>query len=247
MQQDASIFMAGLGHVCMSAGCFDRLLLFAIHICTVALYVLSWRGSAGSISAGCRAAAVSLPTIPPQLPHMFVATTACAVRWSTVRCLGSVQHPITVLCCLLWTLLQVSTILHRATSRSLVLLDEFGKGTLTSDGVGLLASILQHYTAQPVPPMLLACTHFVELLGPEVLPPHPQLQLCTMQVLVAGRSSGDDEAAAAAARGVEKEERKDAAAAAGIDEEHVFLYKLVQGKVAASYGVSADCWATCRF
>ncbi|WIA22147.1 hypothetical protein OEZ85_004483 [Tetradesmus obliquus] len=132
---------------------------------------------------------------------------------------------------------QVSTILHRATSRSLVLLDEFGKGTLTSDGVGLLASILQHYTAQPVPPMLLACTHFVELLGPEVLPPHPQLQLCTMQVLVAGRSSGDDEAAAAA-RGVEKEEQKDAAAAAGIDEEHVFLYKLVQGKVAASYGLN---------
>lgn len=121
-----------------------------------------------------------------------------------------------------------------------MLLDEFGKGTLTSDGVGLLASILQHYTAQPVPPMLLACTHFVELLGPEVLPPHPQLQLCTMQVLVAGRSSGDDEAAAAAAaRGVQREERKEAAA--GIDEEHVFLYKLVQGKVAASYGVSADC------
>jgi DNA mismatch repair protein MSH5 len=133
--------------------------------------------------------------------------------------------------------MQVSTILHRATSRSLVLLDEFGKGTLTSDGVGLLASILQHYTAQPVPPMLLACTHFVELLGPEVLPPHPQLQLCTMQVLVAGRSSGDEAAAAAAAGGVQGEQKD--AAAAGLDEEHVFLYKLVQGKVAASYGVSA--------
>ncbi|KAF6252313.1 muts domain V-domain-containing protein [Scenedesmus sp. NREL 46B-D3] len=131
---------------------------------------------------------------------------------------------------------QVSTILHRATSRSLVLLDEFGKGTLTSDGVGLLASVLQHYSAQAVPPMLLACTHFVELLGPEVLPPHPQLQLCTMQVLVAGRSSGDaGDAAAAAAAGVQSRQEE---AAAALDEEHVFLYKLVQGKVAASYGLN---------
>jgi hypothetical protein len=53
-----------------------------------------------------------------------------------------------------------------------------------------------------------------------------------MQVLVAGRSSGDE----AAAGGVQGEQKE---AAVGLDEEHVFLYKLVQGKVAASYGVSA--------
>jgi hypothetical protein len=55
-----------------------------------------------------------------------------------------------------------------------------------------------------------------------------------MQVLVAGRSSGD-EAAAAAGGGVQGGQTE---AAARLDEEHVFLYKLVQGKVAASYGVS---------
>jgi hypothetical protein len=82
--------------------------------------------------------------------------------------------------------------------------------------------------------MLLACTHFVELLGPEVLPPHPQLQLCTMQVLVAGNSSSSGDAAAAA-QGVQEEEQRQAEA--GVDAEHVFLYKLVHGKVAASYGV----------
>lgn len=61
---------------------------------------------------------------------------------------------------------KVSNILTRATSRSLVLLDEFGKGTLSADGVGLLAALLQHYAAQPSPPLLLACTHFSELLDP---------------------------------------------------------------------------------
>lgn len=83
--------------------------------------------------------------------------------------------------CLL-ALPQVSAILNRATSRSLVLLDEFGKGTLTTDGVGLLAAILEHYAMQTCPPFVLACTHFHELLDPEILPAHPQIQHCTIQV-----------------------------------------------------------------
>lgn len=62
------------------------------------------------------------------------------------------------------TPIQVSNLLARATSRSLILLDEFGKGTLTADGVGLLSALLQHYMASPEPPLLLACTHFSELL-----------------------------------------------------------------------------------
>lgn len=67
---------------------------------------------------------------------------------------------------ILLALLQVSHLLARATSRSLVLLDEFGKGTASNDGVGLLAALLQHYAQQPSPPLLLACTHFSELLDP---------------------------------------------------------------------------------
>jgi DNA mismatch repair protein MSH5 len=76
---------------------------------------------------------------------------------------------------------QVSNILERATCRSLVILDEFGKGTLTSDGVGLLSAVLQHYASLPCPPMVLACTHFAELLDPVVLPPLALIHHCTMQ------------------------------------------------------------------
>lgn len=55
-------------------------------------------------------------------------------------------------------------------ARSLCIVDEFGKGTLTTDGVGLLAATLQHFAAAPVPPKLLACTHFSDLLNQPIVP-----------------------------------------------------------------------------
>ena len=60
--------------------------------------------------------------------------------------------------------------LHKATGRSLIIIDEFGKGTLTSDGVGLLAASMRHFCNMPTPPKVLASTHFHELLDPPVLP-----------------------------------------------------------------------------
>lgn len=49
------------------------------------------------------------------------------------------------------------------------IVDEFGKGTLTTDGVGLLAASLHHFASMPVPPKLLACTHFSDLLSQPIL------------------------------------------------------------------------------
>lgn len=59
--------------------------------------------------------------------------------------------------------------LCKASGRSLVVIDEFGKGTLPCDGVGLLAACLHHFSALQPPPMVLACTHFSELYDPAVL------------------------------------------------------------------------------
>ncbi len=39
---------------------------------------------------------------------------------------------------------QVSDILGRATERSLVVLDEFGRGTATNDGTALACAVFQH-------------------------------------------------------------------------------------------------------
>ena len=59
----------------------------------------------------------------------------------------------------------------KATDRSLIIIDEFGKGTLTSDGIGLLSAVLQHFcNMKPNPPRVLVSTHFHELLEPTILP-----------------------------------------------------------------------------
>jgi DNA mismatch repair ATPase MutS len=54
--------------------------------------------------------------------------------------------------------------------RSLCIIDEFGKGTLTSDGVGLLASALRQLATAAEPPKVVAVTHFSELLNADYLP-----------------------------------------------------------------------------
>ena len=46
---------------------------------------------------------------------------------------------------------------------SLCILDEFGKGTLAADGVGLLCATLAHFAGLPHPPRLVLCTHFSEV------------------------------------------------------------------------------------
>ncbi|KLT41797.1 P-loop containing nucleoside triphosphate hydrolase protein [Cutaneotrichosporon oleaginosum] len=54
---------------------------------------------------------------------------------------------------------QVSQALRGATSRSLIILDEFGKGTSPSDGAGLLAGVLTHLL-NGANPRTVVLTHF---------------------------------------------------------------------------------------
>uniref|UniRef100_A0A8H7NCI4 DNA mismatch repair protein MSH5 n=1 Tax=Bionectria ochroleuca TaxID=29856 RepID=A0A8H7NCI4_BIOOC len=59
---------------------------------------------------------------------------------------------------------QVVQATRNATERSLVLVDEFGKGTNSDDGAGLLAAVLSHFLSLgPKSPRLLVATHFHEL------------------------------------------------------------------------------------
>ncbi|KAK9806091.1 hypothetical protein WJX72_001037 [[Myrmecia] bisecta] len=108
---------------------------------------------------------------------------------------------------------QMSTMLRHATGRSLCIIDEFGKGTLTTDGVGLLCATLRHFSGALQPPKVLACTHFSEVLEEENLPRCRQLTFLTMNVLADPLKSGAEQ------------------------DKVVFLYRIVPGYAAPSFGV----------
>ena len=65
---------------------------------------------------------------------------------------------------------QISQALRSCTSRSLLLIDEFGKGTNAIDGEALLAAVVQNIASREKPPSTIISTHFHQvqmLLGPE--------------------------------------------------------------------------------
>ena len=79
---------------------------------------------------------------------------------------------------------QVSTAVRGATEKSLVLLDEFGKGTETADGMSLMTSLLKYWLKREEKcPFVLASTHFHNVIEMELLPNSEQLEYQTMQVM----------------------------------------------------------------
>ncbi|KAM0437402.1 hypothetical protein ACHAPT_001764 [Fusarium lateritium] len=72
-----------------------------------------------------------------------------------------------------------------STSRSLVLVDEFGKGTNGDDGSGLLAALLDHFLSLKQDcPRLLVATHFHEIFERGYLSHHEGFSLTHMDVRV---------------------------------------------------------------
>ncbi|XP_074291392.1 DNA mismatch repair protein MSH5-like isoform X2 [Silene latifolia] len=101
---------------------------------------------------------------------------------------------------------------RQATARSLCLLDEFGKGTLAEDGIGLLGGTVKYFAESEVTPKVLLCTHLTEIFQECVLPKSEKIMFYTMSVLRPEESSLPVE-------------------------DIVFLYRLVPGQAHLSYGM----------
>ncbi|KAK2964846.1 putative DNA mismatch repair protein MSH5 [Blattamonas nauphoetae] len=82
--------------------------------------------------------------------------------------------------------LQVSSMMRSSTRKSLLLLDEYGKGTNHHDGLALLTAVLSHFLrkGQDTPTIILT-THFHELSHEQSLPVSPLISFSTMQFLLA--------------------------------------------------------------
>ncbi|XP_076832960.1 mutS protein homolog 5 isoform X2 [Brachyhypopomus gauderio] len=104
---------------------------------------------------------------------------------------------------------QMAKALNHSTGRSLVLVDEFGKGTNTVDGLSLLAACLNHWLGKAPAqcPHVFLATNFHSVVQLGLLPQSPLLSLLTLETAVDG-------------------------------EDLVFLYQLKEGLCQSSYAAN---------
>ncbi|XP_006875647.1 PREDICTED: mutS protein homolog 5 isoform X2 [Chrysochloris asiatica] len=77
---------------------------------------------------------------------------------------------------------RVAKAVNNATEQSLVLIDEFGKGTNTVDGLALLAAVLRHWLSLgPMCPQIFVATNFLSLVQLQLLPQGPLIKYLTME------------------------------------------------------------------
>ena len=89
---------------------------------------------------------------------------------------------------------QISMALNLATRRSLVIIDEFGKGTESNDGAGLAAGVFEHFLGRGSEcPKVLGATHFHEIFEGGFMKPRPSLAFAHMEVKVDAKAFDDDD------------------------------------------------------
>ena len=80
------------------------------------------------------------------------------------------------ICFILSHVSQMAVALCNATENSLVIIDEFGKGTETVDGMALLCASLKHWLAKDtLCPHMLVASHFHSIVKQKLLPQYQEL------------------------------------------------------------------------
>ncbi|KAM0790292.1 hypothetical protein ACM66B_005594 [Microbotryomycetes sp. NB124-2] len=80
---------------------------------------------------------------------------------------------------------QISFMLRSATSRSLLIIDEFGKGTEAEDGASLFCGVIEHLMRRGEhTPRILAATHFHHILSNNLLSADLPIGFAHMEILI---------------------------------------------------------------
>lgn len=109
---------------------------------------------------------------------------------------------------------QVALCTSLATHRSLVIIDEFGKGTNSTDGAGLACGVFEYFLELGSNrPKVLGATHFHEIFENGFLPPRPTLAFGHMEVYVNKQADL-------------------------VDDQVTYLYNFVLGRSTSSFGTS---------
>ncbi|CAO3593344.1 unnamed protein product [Absidia cylindrospora] len=83
-----------------------------------------------------------------------------------------------------YDLMQISQSIRYATEKSLVIIDEFGKGTNAVDGASLFAAVLNEYIQRGNKcPKVVATTHFHELMTHDILPSEGVINYYTTEIM----------------------------------------------------------------
>lgn len=89
---------------------------------------------------------------------------------------------------------QIAFMLRNCTDRSLLLIDEFGKGTNASDGAGLFVGLVkQLVTMGPNLPKTLMATHFHEIFMNDFLKSRLPIGLAHMELVLTKRVKRGEE------------------------------------------------------
>ena len=108
---------------------------------------------------------------------------------------------------------QIANMINNSTEKSLLLIDEFGKGTNNTDSIAILAASLNEFLRRLKPPVLLATTHCLDANFFEFLDTNIHLyQPLHMAIHILSKKND------------------------GQAEEIVYLYKLAEGIATHSYG-----------
>lgn len=85
---------------------------------------------------------------------------------------------------------QMSKCIYKSNKKSLVLIDEFGKGTDINDGPGLLCGVIKHYLNKGnESPFVIITTHMTEIFKPDLIGIDNRIQFNHMNVIIEDKKS----------------------------------------------------------